>query len=236
MAKRHCKDVPETQSVRFERVEPARLPIPLEKQPVGTPMQGRSGLEFMGAMANLDPATLRGTGEPGARNDLSHVDGVCYELCRFAQAQNSFYQRLRAAAYRDPAGTLGPLLAPLKAMVEAVADSQDLKIALQPGPEIIVYGRQIQEARRRQLGLPFYFVSKHFDQALVVTGVFYLGLTRDSRLLRRCAERDCGRIFVAVRETRMYCSSTCAGRASTRASRQRGNVTARRVKETLTRR
>lgn len=206
----------------FERFEPAARPIPLAQQPVGPPLVGREGLEFIAAIANLVPAALRTTGEPNARNDLSHVEGVCYGLCRFTQAAGSVYERMRADAYRDPAGTLCPRLAPLQALVEAVADRQNFRLVLNPGPEIVVLGRQLHERKpRKRPALPFFFWSRYFEQALVVTAVFYLGLLRESRLLQRCAEKDCRKIFVAMRETRIFCSTTCAGRASTRTFRER---------------
>ena len=122
--------------VTFKRFQPASLPVPLAEQPVGPPLMGREGLEFMVAMANLSLAQLgqlKTTGELRARDDLDHVESVCYRLCRFLQASNSYFERLRASAYRDPAGTLEPRLAPLKALVGALADGVNLECSLGRG-------------------------------------------------------------------------------------------------------
>jgi hypothetical protein len=221
MSKRKKTDRSDS-SVVLEPFELGESPIPLARQPVGPPMPGREGLEFMAAMANLNAATLRVAGEPNARNDLSHVEGVCYALCRFTQAAGSYYEHLREAAYRDAATTLGPVLGPLKTLVEAVADRTNLRIRIDPAPEIIIFGRRLHERQpRKRLGLPFFFQGQLAEQGPVVTAVFYLGLIRESRLLQRCADKECSKIFVAMRETRVFCSATCAGRASTRAFRER---------------
>jgi hypothetical protein len=208
--------------VVFEPFEHTARPVPLAKQPLGLPLKGREALEFMAAMANLNPVTLRRTGEPNAERDLGHIDGVCYAVCRFAQVENSSHQQLRAAAYRNPAETLGLHLASLKELVSAVADGEDRRLRFSPAPEIVVFGKQLHEPqRKKQPGLPFFFRSERFSQALVLTAVFYLGLMRESRLLKRCVDKECGKVFVATRETKKFCSTTCSSRATSRASRER---------------
>lgn len=208
--------------VVFEPIEHTERPVPLAKQPVGLPLKGREALEFMAAIANLNPATLRSTGEPNAERDLGHIDGVCYALCRFAQVENSSHQQLRAAVYRDPAGTLGLHLASLQELVRAVADGEDRRLRFRPAPEIVVFGKQLHERqRKKQPGLPFFFRSERFSQALVLTAVFYLGLMHESRLVKRCIDKKCGKVFVATRETKKFCSTTCSSRATSQASRER---------------
>ena len=207
--------------VVFEPYEHTARPVPLAKQAVGPPLKGREALEFMAAMANLNPGTLRRTGEPNAERDLGHIDGVCYALCRFAQVANSSHQQLRAAAYRDPVGTLGLHLAYLKELVRVVGDGENRRLRFSPPPEIVVFGKQLHERQRKQQpGLPFLFRSKQFSQALVLTAVFYLGLMHESRLLKRCVDKECRKVFVATRETKKFCSTTCASRASSRTFRE----------------
>src|SRR5262249_32209669 len=72
------------------------------QRPVGPPMKAREGLEFLVRVGALELETLSKSKHPSNVADLNHLEGLCYELCRFIQAARSAYERLLNSARRDP--------------------------------------------------------------------------------------------------------------------------------------
>jgi CGNR zinc finger len=191
-------------------------------QPVGPPMKPREGIEFLVTVASLDFSKLATAGRPENIADLGHVAGVFYELCRFSQAARAYYDKWLGAVCKDRA-RLEEGLKPLRDLMAAIADGTNFSMALQPDTRIGVFGRQWHRDTFRS-PLPFVIQSPSHGQALVVTAIFYLGLARASCLIRRCKEAKCGKLFMAVRHSRRFCSHECASAASVRAFRQRQKV------------
>jgi len=181
-------------------------------------MKGREGIEFLVTVTEIDENKLARSGQPTDVADLRHIAGLCYELCRFQQTARSFYERLVRAATQNPA-ILEEKLRPLRDLIGAVSDSKDFEMFLQKETKIRVEGSQFH--RQKFAPLPFVFWSPVFEQGLVITAVFYLCLTRDTMLVRRCPESDCRKIFLAIRKTRKFCSHKCASAASIRAYQER---------------
>ena len=186
-------------------------------RPVGPPMKSRDGVEFLVAVAGIDVNKLARAGQPTDVADLRHIAGLCYELCRFSQAARSFYEKLVRASTRNPA-ILEEKLRPLCDLIGAVADSKDFEMFLQEGTRVRVEGSHFHR-QKFQSPLPFVFWSPVFEQGLVTTATFYLCLTRDTMLVRRCPE--CRKIFLGVRKSRIFCSHDHASRASERAYKER---------------
>lgn len=197
-------------------------------RPVGPAMRGREGIEFLVAVAGIDVKALAKSGLPTDVGDLGHIAGLCYQLCRFTQAARSFYERLEKAALRNP-GLLNEKLTPLRALIAAVADGENFEFTFKEGTKLRVEGSRFHR-QKFQNSLPFVIWGPVFEQGLVTTAAFYLCLTRDTMLVRRCPEIDCRKIFLAVRRSRVFCSHECASQASMRhfKERQAANKTSRR--------
>jgi hypothetical protein len=188
-------------------------------RPVGPAMKARDGIEFLVALTGIDVSKLNRSGQPTDVADLRHISGFCYELCRFSQAAQTFYESLVSAATRNPA-ILELRLRPLRDLIEAVADGSDFEMVLKESTTIRIEGSHFHR-QQFQSPLPFVFRSPVFAQGLVVTAAFYLSLTHRTMLVRRCPESGCQKIFLAIRKTRKFCSHKCASAASIRAYQER---------------
>ncbi len=187
-----------------------------ESRPVGPPMQPREGLEFLVALANINPSTLETRGRPENLADLGHAAGVFYELCRFAQAPRRFYEMNLDRVIENPRKLIGP--GEISSLLGKIADGETYEVTLLEHTKLRISGQQFKRTPFRT-PLPFVINSPSFAQALVVTAVFYLGLTRDSSLIRRC--RECDKLFMAVRKSKVFCSHACASAASVRRFRNK---------------
>jgi len=164
-------------------------------------MRLREGIQFVVYLAGLNVKKLAASGRPG------DVPNLCHDLCRFAQAP-SFRERLELAK----PSVLDDYLEPLRRLVCAVADQERFENELKAGT-------RLQFDRRATTGdvSPFVIRSPAFDQALVITGAFYLARFETDRI-RRCPEADCRKIFLALpTKSKRFCSHECASRASIRA-------------------
>lgn len=197
-------------------------PLNEATRPVGPPMKVREAVEFLVTVAGLDVGKLAVKGQPDHVADIRHVEGLCYELCRFTQAARKSYEREVKAASRNP-GFLAQQLEPTRALVNAVADRVDFRVPLEKF-QISVFAGRLQ--RSGNTLLPFVFWGEKFADGLLVTAVFYLGLSREANLVRRC--RECHNLFLAVRCTRFFCSRKCASKAAVDAFRERQSARAAR--------
>ena len=168
-------------------------------------------------VAGIDVDKLERSDLPTDVADLGHVAGLVYELCRFTQSARSFYEKFVRVVIRNP-GNLDEKLRPLRDLIAAMADGQDFEFSLEEGTKIRVEGSHFQR-QRFQSPLPFLIWGPVFEQGLVTTAAFYLSLTRDTMLVRRCPE--CRKIFLGIRKTRIFCSHKCASAASVRAYQER---------------
>jgi len=189
------------------------------ERPVGPTMKSREALELFMALAGLDVNKLSTQGQPEDVADLGHVAGVCYELCRVAQAGTSFYDQLVKLAVRDP-GELASLIKPIQNLVNGVADGRDFEASVS-GFKIKMFSSRIRKPENRRGFMPFRFAPDKFKEGLLVHAVFYLGFSPDAYRIRRCRETACGKVFLAVRGTRVFCSHQCASAVSVRAFRER---------------
>jgi CGNR zinc finger len=190
--------------------------------PVGPPMKPREGIEFLVALADLNLSELSTAGQPENIADLGHVVGVLYELCRFTQTARDWFDGHVAQVVKEPEW-LKPAVEKVRDLIGKVADGRDFAMPLELETSIRISGRQFHRAQFRS-PLPFAISSPTFLQGIVVTAIFYLGLTRDSCLIRRCKEPKCGKLFMAIRQSRRFCSHECASAASVRAFRERQKV------------
>lgn len=189
-------------------------------RPVGPPMKGREGIEFLVKLAGLELEQLTIAGLPANVADFGHAAGVFYELCRFTQTSQRIYAKWVGAIVRNPVYQLQRHIVNIRRLLSAVADGVDFEFGLGAETKIRVFGSQFRRTPFRT-PLPFVIWSPTQDQALIVTAVFYLGLNRDSCLIRRCKEEGCGKLFIAVRKSRMFCSHECASAASVRRFREK---------------
>src|SRR6516164_8662519 len=186
---------------------------------VGPSMKPCEALDFIVTVIQIDPERLETSGQPSDVADLSHMAGVCYELCRFIQCGRDTYPALVAKFTRDPA-LLNEELTELRKLIEKIVNREDYACPLEEGSMIEVYAPRLKP--KPTVALPFSFVSQSFRQQLVVVAVFYLGLTpKLAALIGRCHQPDCRKLYVATRASRLYCSHECASKASMAAYVQR---------------
>ena len=79
-----------------------------------------------------------------------------------------FYEKLVRAATEDP-GLLDQQLSPLRELIPSIADRKDYSLVLTKGTQIRIFASSVA-----RLPVPYFWSSK-FEQALVLTAVFYLG-------------------------------------------------------------
>src|SRR5215467_7075442 len=125
------------------------------QRPVGPLMKAREGLEFLVRVGALEVETLSKSKHPSNVADLNHLEGLCYELCRFIQAARSAYERLLNSARRDPE-YLENCIVGLRDLLEAVADGEEFKLELEKGTYIRIFGDRFQRKETRT-ALPFVF-------------------------------------------------------------------------------
>jgi len=103
----------------------------------------------------------------------------------------------------------------LRELIASIADRKDYSLLLTKGTQVRIFASPVA-----RVPVPYFWSSK-FEQALVLTAVFYLGNSRDGALVRRCREANCRKLFLAFRKSRVFCSHECASAASTRAYQER---------------
>jgi len=175
-------------------------------------------MEFLTAVTRIDVNALSKEGQPVNVADLGHVAGFCYELCRFVQVSREFCDQLVVEATRTPQ-ELDRQIEPLRKLIASIADGRDYQVKLQEGTEVQVFGSQLE--RNAYIPPPVMFWSPKFEQALMLTAIYYLGHMDDASLIRRCREADCQKLFVAARRSRVFCSHECASAASMRTYKKR---------------
>ena len=185
-------------------------------------MKTAEAIRFLVEVTQIDVSKLIKAGQPTNVADLGHVAGLAYELCRFAQASRWHCDRLIRNAMHDPE-VMNYEIGPVRQLIKSIADREDYRFKLVEGSEIRIFAPRLRP--EPYVPLPFVFWSpRSFAQALVITATIYLGHSRDVALIRRCRETDCGKLFVAVRRSRLYCSHECASAASQRAYQQRQRI------------
>src|SRR6516165_167379 len=177
---------------------------------VGPSMKPCEALDFIVTVIQIDPERLETSGQPSDVADLTHMAGVCYELCRFIQCGRDTFPALMSEFTREPT-LLNDELAPVRGYIEAIADRQDFECELAQGSKIQFFAPRLLP--KPVVSLPFTFISPRFRQALVVTAVFYLGLTpKLAAQIGRCHHPDCSNLYLATRASRLYCSHDCAAK------------------------
>ena len=141
---------------------------------IGPMMKPREAIDFLLTVIRINVRELKTAGQPSDVADLTHMAGVCYELCRFIQCGRDTFPALMSEFTREPT-LLNDELAPVRGYIEAIADRQDFECELAQGSKIQFFAPRLLP--KPVVSLPFTFISPRFRQALVVTAVFYLGLT-----------------------------------------------------------
>lgn len=170
----------------------------------------RDSIEFLIRLSETDPVVLAASGQPG---DLINL---VWNFYRFRYLGDAAMTRDHAVAQARDLGDalraeperLRLVINAVKSLLAHAADGGRFELPLLPGTKAVA---NFTRAGRRT---HFLWSPKgnRYEEGLrqaVIYGALNLLDTEESGMVRRCARKPCGRVFLAARPKQIFCGRRC---------------------------